>query len=395
MKEVLRDIWSRYYGSSDQAVAAFAPGRVNLLGEHTDCYGGFVLPCSIDLGTWAVGRLRSDSSVRLRSDNFPHADPICFDVSDLSNLACHGWANYPKSVLWALRERGMRIGSGFDMLFFGTLPRGSGLSSSASIEMATAAVLSDLFGLGLLGDDASRAEMAKICKDAENRFIGVQSGIMDQFAIALGRKGHCLCLDCSTLEHRSVPLPTDGHVLLIIDSGKRRDLTSSQYNLRREETEEAVSFLKKSGIIAENLAELSPEAFSTVEESIPAPVARRRARHVVWESDRARRGAEALKNGDLSLFGRLMNRSHLSLQFDYDVTCRELDCLASYCWQHRGCLGARMTGAGFGGSVIALVEKDSVPSIVEDVFEWYGLHTGLEASVIETEAHGGVRAEPF
>lgn len=395
MKEVLKNIWSKFYGPTDQAVVAFAPGRVNLLGEHTDCYGGHVLPCAIDLGTWAVGRLRSDQSVRLRSDNFPHADPVSFDVSDLSNLACHGWANYPKSVLWAMRERGIRIRSGFDMLFFGTLPRGTGLSSSASIEMATAAVLSELFGLDLLKDGRSRAEMAEICKDGENRFIGVQSGIMDQFAIALGKKGHCLSLDCSDLSYRFVALPSEGHAILIMDSGKKRDLASSQYNLRREETEEARSFLKKSGIIADNLAELSPQEFAAVEGSIPGETARRRARHVVWENDRARRGAEALEKGDLATFGNLMNRSHLSLQFDYDVTCRELDCLASYCWQHRGCLGARMTGAGFGGSVVALVERDSVQSIVEDVSSWYCRHTGLEASVIETGASRGVWTEPF
>lgn len=390
MRELLCEMWKRYYGPCDGTAIAFAPGRVNLLGEHTDCYGGYVLPCAVDLGTWAMGRLRKDSSVRLRSDNFPHADPVTFDISDLSNLAYHGWANYPKSVMWAMKQRGIALDKGFDMVFFGTIPRDSGLSSSASIEMATAAVISELCGLNLLDDDSSRITMAQICKEAENRFIGVQSGIMDQFAIALGQRDHALSLRCSDLEYRSVPLSMKDHVLLILDSGKKRELSSSQYNLRREETEEAFKAIKASGVKVPNLASLSPEGYYIVEKTILDPLLQRRARHVIWESKRAQEGALALEAGNLIKFGKLMNRSHLSLQFDYEVTCRELDCLVSYCWQHEGCLGARMTGAGFGGCVLALVETDSVPGLVEDVSGWYFRHTGLKVSVLETVAGDGV-----
>ncbi len=390
MRELLCEIWKRYYGPCDGTVIAFAPGRVNLLGEHTDCYGGYVLPCAIDLGTWAMGRLRDDSSVRLRSDNFPHAEPVAFDISDLSNLAYHGWANYPKSVMWAMKQRGIALSRGFDLVFFGTIPRDSGLSSSASIEMATAAVISELCGLNLMVDDSSKITMAQICKEAENRFIGVQSGIMDQFAIALGSEDNGVFLNCSTLEHRSVPLSMDDHVLLILDSGKKRELSSSQYNLRREETEEAFKAIKAAGVKVANLADISPEGYYVVEKSIPDPILQRRARHVIWENKRAKEGALALEAGNLARFGELMNRSHLSLQFDYEVTCRELDCLVSYCWQHKGCLGARMTGAGFGGSVLALVEKDAVSALVEDVSGWYERHTGLKVSVLETVAGNGV-----
>lgn len=390
MRELLCEMWNRYYGPCDDTVIAFAPGRVNLLGEHTDCYGGYVLPCAIKLGTWAMARLRKDSSVRLRSDNFPHADPVTFDISDLSNLAYHGWANYPKSVIWAMKQQGFTLDRGFDIVFLGTIPRESGLSSSASIEMATAAVISQLCGLDLLKDDISRASMAQICKEAENRFIGVQSGIMDQFAIALGEKDHGLLLNCSNLEYRFVPFSMKDHVLLILNSGKKRELTSSQYNLRREETEEAFKAIKAAGVKIAHLADLSIEKFNEVAGSIPDPLLRRRARHVVWETTRAQEGAMALDSGDMVRFGRLMNRSHLSLQFDYEVTCRELDCLASYCWQHDGCLGARMTGAGFGGCVLALVQREAVPALVKDVSVWYHRHTGLNVSVIETVPGDGV-----
>jgi len=387
--EKLKSLVASRFGDTRNVRFYTAPGRVNLIGEHTDCHGGYVLPCPISFGIAAALRKREDSRVRLYSENFPDLGTVECTLEDLRFLPEHGWANYPKGVLRAFQDHEYPLSSGFEALFWGDLPSGAGLSSSASLEVLTGLMLKDLFGLSLEGLD-DMLSLAKLGQEAENRFMGVQSGIMDQCAIALGAPGHALFLDCGTLEYRQIPVPLQDHVLCILDSRKRRELVTSEYNRRREECAQALKELQRWGSW-QALGEISPEEFAFHAPHLSDPLLRRRARHVILENHRTREAAQVLESGNLETFGKLMNRSHLSLQFDYEVSCRELDCLVECCWQHYACLGARMTGAGFGGCVVALVEKEGASAFEEEVSLEYARHMERECRIYRVSIPGGAR----
>lgn len=386
MQEELKQRFASRFGDASKVRLYAAPGRVNLIGEHTDCHGGYVLPAPISFGIRAAARIREDSLVRLYSENFPTPEPVSFSLEELIHRREDGWANYPKGVLWAFRNHGHIPPSGFEALFWGDLPAGGGLSSSAALEVLTGVILQDLFGFPLEAPEA--LTLAKLGQEAENRFMGVQSGIMDQCAIALGTPEHALFLNSQTLEHRSIPVPLKEHVLFILDSRKSRELTTSEYNLRRGECARALQELQQWGSW-QALGEISPEEFAPLAPKLSDPLLRRRARHVIQENHRTKKAAQVLEAGDLRSFGRLMNRSHLSLQFDYEVSCRELDCLAECSWQHPACDGARMTGAGFGGCVVALVQLSGASSFEEEIGREYLRHMERECSIYRVSIPGG------
>ena len=348
------------------------------------------MPCALTFGTYVAARKRADNSIRLYSENFPESGVIRCELSDIVNDPRHGWANYPKGVVHIFTENGLLIDSGFDMVVQGDMPSGAGLSSSASIEMATGVMLSHLFSLGLENEDG-RVRMALLGKEVENRFIGVNSGIMDQFAVALGRADTALFLDCATLERRYVPLELGEYEIVLMNTNKSRALVESKYNERRSECDRALADLRRAGAEISALGDLSADDFEQWKGKISDPVCRRRARHAVLENVRALAAVDALSDGKIDEFGRLLNESHLSLQFDYETTGRELDCLAELAWQKSECLGARMTGAGFGGSALALVRRDGADEFMHFVGERYRGYIGYDCSFFRSAAGGGAR----
>lgn len=368
LKSRFEDIFKRSNGE-----LFFAPGRINLIGEHTDYIGGHVLPCAITIGTYAVCAKREDHQIRLYSENFPDSGIVCLDLSATAYKKEAGWANYPKGMIHYLLKAGGQIDSGMDILFHGTIPNGAGLSSSASIEMLTGSILRKLFSLNV-----SDTELALIGKRVENEFIGVNSGIMDQFAVQKGKKNMAILLNCDKLEHEMIPAAFNGYKIVIMNTNKRRELAASKYNERRSECDAALSELRQYRNIA-SLAELTAEEFNELESLLSCETLRKRARHAVNENERTLSAAEALKSNDLKTFGELMNASHRSLRDDYEVTGDELDALAEAAWKE-GALGARMTGAGFGGCAIAIVESEETAGFTRAVSSHYRSRTGLEAS---------------
>ncbi len=363
----------------------FAPGRINLIGEHTDYNGGNVFPCAITLGTYAVASKNDNNEIRLYSENFPEVGIITFDLDDLMHRAEHGWTNYPKGMLKFLKEAGHAIDSGLDMVIQGDIPNGSGLSSSASLELLTGVVLENLFNLKL-----DRLDLIQTGKRVENEFIGVNSGIMDQFAVGMGEKNKAILLDCNTLEYEMIPVELGDRAIVIMNTKKRRELVDSKYNERRSECEQALALLQTVVPIA-SLGELDEETFEKHKDVLNSDVLYRRARHAVTENQRTLRAATALKAGDLDTFGKLMNQSHISLRDDYEVTGIELDTLAETAWEQAGVLGARMTGAGFGGCGIAIVAKESIPAFIETVGAVYEQKIGYPAAFYIAEISDGAK----
>ncbi|ASK64330.1 galactokinase [Virgibacillus phasianinus] len=343
----------------------FAPGRINLIGEHTDYNGGHVFPASISFGTYAVARKRTDQTLRFYSMNFPDSGIIECNLADLSYKKEHDWANYPKGMIQYVREAAHEIESGVDILFYGDIPNGAGLSSSASIEMATGVLLEGLFDLNI-----DRVKMIQLGQQVENQYIGVNSGIMDQFAIGMGKKDHAILLNCDTLEHAYAPISLADHVIMIINTNKQRTLAGSKYNERRTQCEQALADLQ-TALSIRSLGELSKEQFEQHKHLIKDDTNRKRARHAVFENTRTLEALEKLRHDDLVSFGKLMNESHQSLKDDYEVTGVELDTLVQAAWDQDGVLGARMTGAGFGGCAIAIVENGSVEKFKENVNKIY------------------------
>ena len=343
----------------------FAPGRVNLIGEHTDYNGGNVFPCAIDKGTYGLVKKRNDRKFRMYSENFADLGVMEFTLDELTNDKKHDWANYPKGVIKMFLEAGQKIDSGFDILFSGNIPNGAGLSSSASIEMLTAIVLKDLFHLSI-----DPVEMAQLGKKTENLFIGVNSGIMDQFAIAMGKKDHAILLDCNTLKYAYVPVVLKDEVIVIANTNKRRGLADSKYNERRAECDEALAELQTK-LPIKALGELSIEQFEANKDLIKSPIRQKRAKHAVYENQRTLKAQKELSAGNLAEFGKLMNQSHISLRDDYEVTGVELDTLAALAWEQPGVVGSRMTGAGFGGCTVSIVKKDKVDDFIKNVGEAY------------------------
>lgn len=356
-------------------VVASAPGRVNLIGEHTDYNQGFVMPMAVERRIWAAGKPASGEVVELASADVPG-----HYIVEKKLKRTGTWADYPLGVIWALREEGWKV-PGVRIYFHGNVPIGGGLSSSAAIEIATARLLKELFGLPI-----SARQMALTCRVAENQFVGVKCGPMDQMASALGEKDRALHIDCRDLSFEKVPLKIEDHRVVIINSGIRRELAASEYNTRRSECELAAS---KLGV--KSLRDVSSGDMDKI-EALPEPL-NRRARHVVTENDRVARAADCVSEGNLEEFGALMNASHSSLKNDYEVSIPELDFLVDGCKKVKGVLGARLTGAGFGGCIVALAHKDSVPEIEEKVLTGYRKKFPGEPSLMTTNPAEGARVE--
>ncbi|MGY4688843.1 galactokinase [Salibacterium sp. K-3] len=380
----LKKTFTKHFGERDCRMF-FAPGRINLIGEHTDYNGGYVFPCAITKGTYALACRRKDRTIRLYSENMPETGVIEMNLDSLEYREEDGWANYPKGMILELIDTGYKIEAGVDVLYYGNIPSGAGLSSSASIELVTGVMMEHLFDLAI-----DRVELVKIGQKVENEFIGVNSGIMDQFAIGMGRRDHGILLDCRTLLHEYAPLHLEHYSLMIMNTNKERTLASSEYNKRRRECEAALEELKEYADI-ETLGELEPGEFEEWKNYLTDPVKARRAAHAVYENHRTKQALRKLKDGDLHGFGALMNASHVSLRDDYEVTGVELDTLAKAAWEQEGVIGARMTGAGFGGCAIALVEAEKVESFRMNVAEQYECVIGYAPSIYEAKAGDGAK----
>ena len=363
----------------------FAPGRVNLIGEHNDYNGGNVFSCAIDKGTYGLVKKRNDRKFRMYSENFADLGVMEFTLDELTNDKKHDWANYPKGVIKMFLEAGQKIDSGFDILFSGNIPNGAGLSSSASIEMLTAIVLKDLFHLSI-----DPVEMAQLGKKTENLFIGVNSGIMDQFAVAMGKKDNAILLDCNTLKYDYVPVVLKDEVIVITNTNKRRGLADSKYNERRAECDEALAELQTK-LPIKALGELSIEQFEANKDLIKSPIRQKRAKHAVYENQRTLKAQKELSAGNLAEFGKLMNQSHISLRDDYEVTGVELDTLAALAWEQPGVVGSRMTGAGFGGCTVSIVKKDKVDDFIKNVGEAYKNKIGYAADFYIASVSDGAK----
>ena len=363
----------------------FAPGRVNLIGEHTDYNGGHVFPCAIHKGTYALVKKRDDKKFRMYSENFENLGIIEFLLDNLVNEKKHKWVNYPKGVVKMFIEAGYKIDSGFDVLFYGNIPNGSGLSSSASIEIVTSIILKDLYHL-----DIDMVKMVKLSQKAENQFIGVNSGIMDQFAVGMGKKDNAILLDCNTLKYSYAPVILKDEVLVIGNTNKKRGLADSKYNERRAECEEALKDLQKE-LDIQSLGELSVEEFNKSEKLIKNEINRKRAKHAVCENQRTIKAQKELMEGNLEEFGRLMNESHVSLRDDYEVTGIELDTMVEIAWNQEGVIGSRMTGAGFGGCTISIVKKNAVDKFIANVGKEYKERVGLNADFYVVNISDGAK----
>ncbi|AIQ46029.1 galactokinase [Paenibacillus sp. FSL R7-0273] len=360
----------KYGESTEEARVFYAPGRVNLIGEHLDYNGGYVFPAALDFGTTLIVRPRSDSKVQFASTNFPYEASI--DSSEIGKAKTGEWVDYPVGVLVELAKKDLPLSGGYDLLFHGEIPNGSGLSSSASIEVVTGYAF-----LSLLGGDTDTVEIALLSQRAENQYVGVNSGIMDQFAVANGKQDHAILLMCDTLEYSLVPFATGAYKLVISNTNKKRGLVDSKYNERRSQCDEALAILKKEVPSLSYLAEMKPEQFELHQDKIADETVRRRARHVVEENQRVLDSVEVLKNNDLKQFGLFMNDSHVSLRDLYEVSCEELDVMVEEAQRIPGTLGSRMTGAGFGGCTVSLVHEDDVERFIREVGEAYTARTGL------------------
>jgi galactokinase len=349
----------------------FAPGRANLIGEHIDYNGGHVLPCALTFGTYLAASKRNDGRINFYSLNFEEAGLIRADINQISKT--NNWTDYPKGVIAELVKAGAKIDCGFDAVYYGNIPNGAGLSSSASIELTTAVMLKKFFNLKF-----NAQKLALICQAAENKFVGVNCGIMDQFAIANGKKDNALFLDCATLKFDYVPVKLEGVSVLIANTNKRRELADSKYNERRAECDGALNILQKKFAI-KNLCRLKEEQLPDAEKLLNNPLIFKRVRHAVTEEARTVKAARLLKAGDIEAFAKLLDASHASLRDDYEVTGRELDAIVAVLQAQKGVLGARMMGAGFGGCAIALTEDDHIETVRAAAEKAYFDKTGLKA----------------
>ena len=383
MQQKLVEKFTELFGSDGEIRTYFAPGRVNLIGEHTDYNGGHVFPCALTIGTYGVVRKREDRVLRFYSMNFEQLGVITSSLDDLKPDPAADWTNYPKGVIWAFGEKGMEITQGMDLLLYGNIPNGSGLSSSASVEVLTGYILKDLYGC-----DVTNQDIALIGQYSENKFNGVNCGIMDQFAIAMGKKDHAIFLDTATLEYTYAPIVLQDAKIVISCSNKKRGLGDSKYNERRAECEKALEELQQYAGIS-SLGDLSEEEFEKYKGAIKDEDRRKRAKHAVYENQRTIHAVEALKNGDLEQFGKLMNESHVSLRDDYEVTGIELDTLAEEAWKVNGVIGSRMTGAGFGGCSVSIVKNDAVDTFIEQVGKAYLEKIGYAADFYVVEIGDG------
>ena len=363
----------------------FSPGRINLIGEHTDYNGGHVFPCAITIGTYGVYAPREDNLVRMYSANIPDAGIVEFDVNDFDFNKKFGWTNYSRGMMVEIQKVGYKFEHGFDFYVHGNMPDGAGLSSSASIEMLTGIMLNEGFSFGI-----SQIDLVKMGQRCENDYVGVNSGIMDQFAVGMGMKDQAILLDTNTMEYSYAPVKLDNYVIVIMNTNKRRELADSKYNERRGECEEALRRLQNK-LKIDSLGELNNDEFDEHAYLINDATLIKRARHAVSENQRTIKASKALDKNDLKTFGLLVTASHISLHYDYEVTGVELDTLAEAAWQQPGVLGARMTGAGFGGCGIAIVAKDQVENFKQSVGKIYRDKIGYDADFYVAEISDGPR----
>lgn len=384
MKKKLFDMFAELFGDSEGARFYFSPGRVNLIGEHTDYNGGHVFPCALTLGTYGAARKREDNKIHFYSMNLDSFDVVEASLDDLTNKKEYNWANYPLGVVWAFKEKGHTITSGFDMVIWGNIPNGSGLSSSASLEVLTGVILTDLFEI----KDLSMTDLALIGQYSENNFNGCNCGIMDQFAVAMGKKDHAIFLDTSDLSYEYAPCILDGAKIVITNSKVKHSLVDSAYNDRRNECAAALKALQ-SELDIQALGDLTPEEFEAHKSLIKDEIQLQRAKHAVYENQRTIDAVTALKAGDIESFGKLMNQSHISLRDDYDVSCEEIDILVDLAWKIPGVLGSRITGGGFGGCTVSIVKDESIDTFIETIGKTYLEKVGHEAEFYTVDIGDG------
>lgn len=383
MKEQLIKKFGEIFGEGGDIRAYFAPGRVNLIGEHTDYNGGHVFPCALTIGTYFIARKRADRKLRFYSENFEKLGVIEGSLDALVWSETAAWTNYPMGVMWAFGEKGYNITNGFDILLFGNIPNGSGLSSSASVEVGTGVMLRDMYGF-----DVDMIEISLIGQYSENNFNKVNCGIMDQFAIAMGKKDCAIFLDTADLSYEYAPIVLDDAKIVIACSNKKRGLGDSKYNERRAECEEALSELQ-TVLDIKSLGELDEARFEAHKDAIKSEVRQRRAKHAVYENQRTIKAVEALKAGNIEKFGKLMIASHDSLRDDYEVTGKELDTLVASALKQKGVIGSRMTGAGFGGCTVSIVKNDAIDAFIENVGREYQEAIGYAADFYVVEVGDG------
>lgn len=384
MKKNLFDMFAELFGDSEGARFYFSPGRVNLIGEHTDYNGGHVFPCALTLGTYGAARKREDNKIHFYSMNLDSFGVVEASLDDLTNKKEYNWANYPLGVVWAFKEKGHTITSGFDMVIWGNIPNGSGLSSSASLEVLTGVILTDLFEI----KDLSMTDLALIGQYSENNFNGCNCGIMDQFAVAMGKKDHAIFLDTSDLSYEYAPCVLDGAKIVITNSKVKHSLVDSAYNDRRNECAAALKALQ-SELDIQALGDLTPEEFEAHKSLIKDEIQLQRAKHAVYENQRTIDAVTALKAGDIESFGKLMNQSHISLRDDYDVSCEEIDILVDLAWKIPGVLGSRITGGGFGGCTVSIVKDESIDTFIETIGKTYLEKVGHEAEFYTVDIGDG------
>lgn len=385
MMTELVNTFKEIFGSKGRIYTYFAPGRVNLIGEHTDYNGGHVFPCALTLGTYGVARKRRDNKLRFYSMNLNKRGIIYSNLNDLKPNKGAGWTNYPKGVMWAFEKRGFKMDTGLDLMIYGNIPNGSGLSSSAALEVLTGLILKDLYGF-----DVSMTDIALIGQYSENNFNGCNCGIMDQFASAMGKKNHAIFLDTNTLEFEYAPVILKDAQIVIVNSKVKHSLVNSAYNDRRNDCEEALKELQ-TVVDIKALGELTEEQFETYKSAIESEVRVKRAKHAVYENQRTIKAAAVLRDGDIETFGKLMNETHVSLRDDYEVSCPEVDVLVEIAWATEGVLGSRITGGGFGGCTVNIVKNDAVDTFVENIKKEYPEKTGQEAEIYFANIGDGAR----
>ena len=385
MEKKLMETFQKLYGGEGDIRTFFSPGRVNLIGEHTDYNGGHVFPCALTLGTYGIARKRNDRKIRFYSDNFSGLGVMETSLDDLVPSPAAKWTNYPKGVIWAFEKKGYSIAQGMDVLVYGNIPNGSGLSSSASLEVLTGVILKDLFDI-----EISMQDIALIGQYSENHYNGCYCGIMDQFAVAMGKKDCAVFLDTNTLQYEYATVKLEDAKIVITNSKVKHSLVDSAYNDRRRESETALKDLQKV-VDIRTLGDLTEEEFEIHKDAIGDEICKKRAKHAVYENQRTIRAVKALKENDIAGFGRLMNQSHISLRDDYEVSCEEIDILVDLAWKINGVVGSRITGGGFGGCTVSIVKNDAVETFVEQVGKGYKEQTGHEAEFYVVEIGDGAR----
>lgn len=387
--DMQREVTTKFKELYNEALAGvfFAPGRVNLIGEHIDYNGGHVFPCGITQGTYVAIGQRDDRAIHCYSMNFSDKGIMKTSLDQLVYAKEDGWINYVKGIVKYLQEASnQQLDSGFNLVVYGNIPNGAGLSSSASIELAVGLAVDQIYGLGV-----ERLTLIKLGQRVENEFFGLNTGIMDQFAIGMAQTDQAIFLDTNTLEYSMVPADFKDHVILIMNTNQRRELADSKYNKRRQQCEQALADLQTE-LDIQTLGDLSSEAFEQHKQLITDEVLRRRAKHAVYENERTLQAKEALTAGDLPAFGKLLDESHRSLRDDYEITGEALDTIVSEAWQQESVLGARMTGAGMGGCAIALVHKDQAEAVIQAIGPAYQEAIGLEAEFYIAEVGDGAKA---